>query len=218
MASIPREHSPANVAFVPPPPGRRLSEDEFVAWCGEDTRAEWVDGEVIVMSPASWIHARLTRFLMSLLGDFADLKKLGEVVGVEFSVRLNTKRRLPDVLFVANERLNNLHPKYLEGPPNLIIEVVSDDSVDRDWRTKYYEYEAAGVDEYWIVDPLYQRLEAYRLADGKAYQRIVPIEGKVASQVVAGFYLRNEWLWQQPLPTVPEVLSELLAADTNQRE
>jgi len=203
MASIPRELNTADVAFAPPHPGKRFSEEEFAAWCGEDARAEWVDGEVIVMSPASWIHARLTRFLTSLLGDFVDAKKLGEVVGVEFSVRLNAKRRLPDVLFVANARLGNLRPKHLEGPPNLIIEVVSDDSVDRDWRTKYYEYEAAGVDEYWIVDPLYQRLEAYRLGDDKTYHAIAPVEGKVASLVVAGFYLRTEWLWRQPLPSVP---------------
>ena len=120
-------------------------------------------------------------------------------------------RRLPDVLFIANDRLGNLQGKHLEGPPNLAIEVVSDDSVDRDWRTKYHEYEAAGVDEYWIVDPLYQRLEAYRLDAARVYQAIPPRDGKVASIVVPGFYLRAEWLWSQPLPAVPGLLSDLLA-------
>jgi Uma2 family endonuclease len=211
MASLPDELSPADVAFLPPHLPRQLSEEEFDAWCGEDVRAEWVAGEVTVMSPASWVHARLTRFLISLLGDYVDAKKLGEVAGVEFTVRLNARRRLPDVLFVANDRLDKLRPTYLEGPPNLVIEVVSDDSVDRDWRTKYHEYAVAGVDEYWIVDPLNQRLAAYRLGDDKTYGTISPAQGKVASIVVPGFYLRPEWLWRQPLPNVPEVLRELLA-------
>ncbi|HET6881408.1 MAG TPA: Uma2 family endonuclease [Pirellulales bacterium] len=212
MASIPQELSSFDFASLKPHPGRLLSEDEFLAWCDEDVRAEWVDGEVIVMSPASWVHAKLSRLLIGLLGNFVETKKLGEVVGTEFTVRLNSnRRRIPDVLFIANDRLPNLQPKHLEGAPNLIIEVVSDDSVDRDWRTKYQEYEASGVDEYWIVDPLDQRLEAYAAGDDKTYQRIVPHAGKVASGVVPGFYLRPEWLWQQPLPTVQELLCELLA-------
>jgi Uma2 family endonuclease len=211
MASIPQDTSSFDVAPVKPPPGRFLSEDEFVTWCDEDARAEWVDGEVIVMSPASWVHARLSRLLIGLLGDYVETKKLGEVVGTEFTVRLNSKlRRIPDVLFIANDRLPNLRPKHLEGPPNLIIEVVSDDSVDRDWRAKYHEYEASSVDEYWIVDPIYQRLEAYAVGDDKTYHRMVPRDGKLASGVVPGFYLRPEWLWQQPLPGVRELLRELL--------
>lgn len=210
MASIPQDLTSFDVAPVKPHPGRFLSEEEFVAWCDQETRAEWVDGEVIVVSPASWIHAKLSRLLIGLLGEYVERKQLGEVVGTEFTVRLNSKRRrIPDVLYIANDRLPNLRPKHLEGPPNLIIEVVSDDSVDRDWRTKYQEYEASGVDEYWIVDPLYQRLEAYALSADKTYQRVMPRDGKVVSGIVPGFYLRPEWLWQQPLPSVVALLREL---------
>lgn len=217
MASIPRDLSPADSRIVQPHVAELLSEEAFIARCDEDTRAEWAEGEVVAMSPASWIHAKLTGFLISLLGDFVDAKQLGDVVGVQFSVRLNSgRRRLPDVLFIANDRLGNLCGKHLEGPPNLVIEVVSDDSVDRDWRTKYYEYQAAGVDEYWIVDPLYQRLEGYRLDAAHGYQAIPPRDGKVASLVVPGFYLRAEWLRQQPLPSVPGLLRELLTEGPSQ--
>lgn len=194
-------------------PGRRMSEEEFVAWCDEDTRAEWVDGEVIVMSPASWVHVKLNRFLMSVLGDYVDAKKLGDVGGPEFSVRLNPKRRrLPDVLFIANERLANLREMHLEGPPNLIIEIVSEDSIDRDWRDKHFDYQQTGVDEYWIVDPLDQRVEAYSLGNDKLYHAISLKDGKLCSVVVTGFYLRPGWLWQKPLPEVRIILEELLDA------
>ena len=124
---------------------------------------------------------------------------------------LNPKRRrLPDVLFIANERLGNLREKHLEGAPNLIIEVVSEDSVDRDWRDKYLEYRDAGVEEYWVIDPLYERVEAYSLGSDKLYHPLEVRESKLASAVVPGFYLRPEWLWQKPLPEVRVVLNELL--------
>ncbi|HQU43811.1 MAG TPA: Uma2 family endonuclease, partial [Pirellulales bacterium] len=93
MASIQHDVGPTELAVVQPHPGRTMTEEEFIAWCDEDTRAEWVDGEVIVMSPASWIHVKLSRFLTSLLGDFVDARSLGDVGGTEFSVRLNSGRR-----------------------------------------------------------------------------------------------------------------------------
>lgn len=192
-------------------PGRRMSEEEFVAWCDEDTRAEWVDGEVVVISPASWIHSRLARFLISVLGDYVDACKLGEVVGNDFTVRLVSKRRrIPDMLFIANDRMANLREKHLEGAPTLAMEVVSEDSVDRDWRDKYSEYAQAGVEEYWVVDPLKRLVEAYSLGPDKRYHPLALKEGKLASAVVPGFYLRPEWLWQQPLPEVRVVFNELL--------
>ncbi|HVA51147.1 MAG TPA: Uma2 family endonuclease [Pirellulales bacterium] len=212
MASIQHNVASINLEVAPLPPGRTMTEEEFLAWCDEDTRAEWVDGKVIIMSPVSVVHDRLSHFLHSLLNDYARERDLGEALGPEVSVRINSKRRrLPDVLFVANNRSDRLHKNHFEGAPNLIIEVVSEDSVDRDWRVKYLEYEAAGVDEYWVIDPLYQRLEAYALDADKAYQSIAPAEGKIASRVVPGFYLRPEWLWQEQPPKVPAVLNELLA-------
>lgn len=198
------------VANVGPP--RTMSEDEFVAFCHEDCRAEWVDGEVIVMSPANIEHNRLTRFLLSLLEDYVAERGLGEAFGTDFLIRIPQRRRLPDVLFVGRDRSDRLQQNHLEGPPHLIIEVVSEDSVDRDWRVKYLEYEAAGVDEYWVVDPLYQRLEAYALRDDRVYHSIPLADGKLASRIVPGFYLRPEWLWQSPLPRVPLILHELLSA------
>jgi Uma2 family endonuclease len=211
MSSIDHEVGVPGIATGILPPSRRMTEEEFVAWWDEDTRAEWVDGEVIVMSPATWIHAKLCQFLEGILSGYVQHRMLGEVAGREISVRLDSKRRrLPDVLFIANERLGNLREKHLDGAPNLALEIVSEDSVDRDWRDKYSEYAQAGVQEYWVVDPLYQRVEAYTLADNKQYQAIAPVDGKIASVVVPGFYLRPQWLWQKPLPEVRVVLNELL--------
>ncbi len=192
-----------------PLPDRTLTEEEFVAWCGEDTKAEWVDGQVVMMSPANYSHANLTAFLLSLLRTWVEDHGMGLVLGPEFATRLSPRsRRVPDLMFIAKERLRNLRPTHLEGPPDLVMEIVSPDSVERDWREKFADYQAAGVQEYWIIDPAHQRVEAYQVVGG-AYQSIVHDQGRIASTVLAGFFLREEWLWQEQLPKVRDTLKEI---------
>lgn len=192
-------------------PTGRVSEEEFLAWCADDVRAEWVDGRIIVMSPASKVHARLARFLTSVLGDFVDERELGEVLATEYQARLNPAiRRTPDVLFVSEASSQRLLPQHLEGPPDLAMEIVSPESIDRDWHQKYSEYQAAGVREYWIIDPMQRRVEAHTLSPSEHYQPIALEDGRLLSSVVPGFYLRPEWLWRARPPKVSTVLKELL--------
>jgi Uma2 family endonuclease len=201
---------------IPSPPRRRMTEEEFVEWCRgfENLRAEWVDGEVVVMSPVNLKHLRLSGFLLRVMADFVDARDLGEVNGAEYINRFRAGsrllRRLPDVFFIAKDRLNLLQPTYLDGAPDLVVEIVSPDSTARDWREKYLDYEAAGVREYWIIDPLSKILEVSR-REGEAFhfQPIAESEGRVASEILPGFYLQPAWLWQEPLPKVRDVLREL---------
>jgi Uma2 family endonuclease len=203
----------------PAPPGR-MTEEEFVAWCDEDTRAEWVDGEVIMMSPVNVDHGELAAWLTSLLKVFIDERDLGTLLG-EVQVRLATQRtrRVPDIWFISNQRRDLLRRAHLEGPPDLIIEIVSPDSESRDWREKYLEYQAAGVREYWVIDPMSQHAEAYALpASGSAetsaeaaseYRRLEEKEGVIESTVLTGLRLRTAWLWPETRPKVLAALREL---------
>ncbi len=210
---------PAVEPEVRTPSRLRMTEDEFVAWCDEDVKAEWVDGEVIVHSPASTRHVRLAKFLLKVLDDFVAYHDLGEALGPELQIRLGAlrRRRVPDILFVAKARLAIIQTNHIEGAPDLVMEIVSPDSPARDWRDKYLEYEAAGVREYWVIDPLAEQMEAYALGEDGHYARIDETErlrafGKddaIHLTVLPGFYLKPAWLWQDPLPKVVEVLREL---------
>lgn len=195
---------------VQAPPRRRMTEEEFLAWIRSTTRAEWVDGEVEMMAPANFGHTDLNDWLTMILRGYVRHRDLGVCLSRDFFVRFATQRRLrlPDLLFVSKTRRHLIQPTRLEGAPDLIIEVVSPDSGSRDWRKKYDEYERAGVREYWIVDPLSQRVELYVLVQGK-YRQVKERNGKLASRVLPGFYLRTEWLWQDPLPNELQVLREL---------
>lgn len=193
---------------------RRMSEEEFVAWAvAGDVRAEWVNGEVILMSPVALKHVRISAWLQRVLGLYIEAKKLGEFLGPEFMVRLQhsgVSRRVPDLLFVSQANLHNLKTNHLEGPPDFAIEIVSPDSVARDWREKFLEYEASGVKEYWIIDPLTEKLEAsVRNAEGKFVRVDLAADGVLHSATVPGFWLKPAWLWQAELPDPLICLREL---------
>lgn len=197
-----------------PHPGHPATEEDFVAWCDEDTWAEWVDGEIITMAPVSLEHDDLCGWLHNVLRLFVQHQELGVVCGPEYQVRLSPDcRRIPDLLFVSAGRRGILRRNHVEGAPDLIIEIVSPDSAARDWREKYLEYQAAGVREYWIIDPDHERLEAYRLSGEGTYQIIEEKNGQVTSGILSGLYLRPAWLWQEELPKAIDVLRELKVLD-----
>lgn len=194
-------------------PGRtglpRMSYEQFLDWADEDTLAEWVDGRVEAMSPASAKHQDLSGFLAALLRWYAEDREGGMVLAAPFQMRLDNVRRgrEPDLIFLTPESLPRLQPNYLNGPADLAIEIVSPESSVRDRGAKYGEYEAGGVREYWVLDSAARRTDFFVLdADGR-YQRAVPNgEGRYHSVVLAGFWINTDWLWQDPLPRLRDVL------------
>lgn len=193
-----------------PVPGLRMTESEFVDWWDEDVNAEWVDGEVVLMPPVSLEQADLFGWLLCIVSGYVEHHDLGKVLGLEFSIRLARQRRwrVPDLLVILKQRLHLLRPTCFEGAPDIAFEIVSPDSVVRDWRDKYQEYQSAGVREYWVIDPTTRRAEAYTLARRK-YALLPETGGRIMSKVLGGFYLRPGWFWSSPLPRVGTVLREL---------
>ncbi len=191
----------------------QMTYEEFLDWTDEDMLAEWVDGKVILTSPASRKHQRLLSFLDRFVGLFVESRELGEVLVSPFQMKLPNSGREPDVLFVAQKHLHRLQDTFLEGPADLVVEIISPESSARDRGDKYYEYEAGGVPEYWLLDPLTERAEFYQLDANGHYQLVRPQDGVYRSAVVPGFWLREEWLWQEPLPSPLRVLAEITGID-----
>jgi Uma2 family endonuclease len=197
-------------------PRLKMSYEEYLAWEGEGRHGEWVDGEVIVFMPKP-PHQRLVRFLGSLVSAFVELLRLGEVLTApcEMRIRVGGPSREPDILFVETEHLDRITGDRVEGPADLVVEIISPDSVRRDRFEKKNEYEAAGIPEYWVVDsrPGKRRTEFHQLGpNGKYVAAPVGRDGRYHAAVLPGFWLDTAWLWQDPLPA-PSLLIQLIAPE-----
>ena len=156
---------------------RKMTYEEFLDWCDEDTCAEWVDGEVEMVSPASREHQGIKIFLVELLSRFVAARNLGVVLDAPFQMKTGPELagREPDILFVATEQLARLKKTYLDGPADLAIEIVSPESVLRDRGAKFAEYELGGVSEYWLIHREQRRADFYQL-DAQGRYRLKPSE------------------------------------------
>ncbi len=196
-------------------PLREMSYEEFLEWADEDTLAEWVDGKVIMTSPASNRHQQLVSFLDQLAGLYVRYRSVGELRIAPFQMRLTNSGREPDLLFIRTEHLDRLRSTYLDGPADLVIEIISPESIGRDRGDKFFEYEEAGIPEFWLLDPQTQRAEFYQLNSAGRYQPIQTLDGVYRSAVISGFWLREEWLWQEPLPLPFKLLAEIAGLEAS---
>ncbi len=101
----------------------KLTYEEFLAWADEDTLAEWVDGDVVMTSPASFEHQQIVDLLTSTMRPFVETHQLGVVLSAPFQMKVGERGREPDLLFLGNEHRDRLKPTYLDGPADLVVEV-----------------------------------------------------------------------------------------------
>jgi Uma2 family endonuclease len=141
---------------------------------------------------------------------FVQAHRLGEIRSDPFQMKTgpDLPGRAPDILFVAKANLPRLHRTLLEGPADLVVEIISPDSRAIDEVEKFREYERGGVREYWLIDPERRHAEFYRRGRDRLFRRIpVGGDGVLRSTVVKGFWLKVNWLWE--LPPVLDVLKQL---------
>ncbi len=172
---------------------------------------EWIDGVVIKMAPASLEHNDLIKYLVHLFDIYFDLKPLGRLLLQPFVMRLPAlpdRRREPDLLIVLNNNPHDLKDTYLDGPADIVIEIVSEESVERDHGEKFAEYEKGGVPEYWIIDPLRAECRFYRLDDTGRYRRQAEDSaGDYQTAALPGLKLHVPTLWQENLPRPTEIMA-----------
>lgn len=187
-----------------------MTEEEFLEFCDEDTKAEYIDGEVIVNSPGTFKHENISGFLLTLIRLFVEQHQMGFVLNANFQIRTRPNlRRVPDLIFISKENEQNIARTEFEGSPDLVVEIVSHDSIERDWRVKYLEYEKAGIKEYWVIDPIHQKMNIYYLEKHGHYEAEKIEQGILKSRILPGFWVKPEWLWQEPLPNVISIAKEL---------
>ncbi|HID26301.1 MAG TPA: Uma2 family endonuclease [Methanosarcinales archaeon] len=186
-----------------------ISYEDFLEMCNEDTLAEWVEGKIVRYSPASIMHQNLVGWLTSVLRIYVETRGLGIIHHAPFQMKTSPDLpgREPDLIFLKKENLGLLNETYLEGPADLVIEIVSKESRLRDRYEKFAEYEIGGVKEYWILDPALKRADFFILSKEGRYLKKEDKQGIYRSQVISGFWVKVDWFWN--LPQVLDALKEL---------
>jgi len=199
----------------------QMSDEEFLKWAGEDTYAEWVDGEVILLMPPKSAHQEIVLFLAYLLRTVSSLTGDTKVVVAPFEVFLPSRpsSREPDIIVITGERLQNLSNERFSGGPDLVVEVVSEDSVRRDRVEKFLEYEREAVREYWLIDsrPRHWGLSVFVLEQGSFVPMEENDEGWFESRVLPGFRVKRAWFSGEQLPDPASALHEMLSPELRQR-
>ncbi len=170
---------------------RLWTYDEMVAELPETSQPTELWNGAIVKSPALHPnHQRIVGRFYKSLDQFVGKRGLGEVLVSPVDVVLTQKRVVqPDVLFISKARLG-IVKNYVDGAPDLAMEVISETSWQRDRIEKKALYEQCGLPEYWIIDPDSETIEVFALTKGvyQLHSRAVGAQS-AKSKLLAGFSL-----------------------------
>ncbi|MDP2754548.1 MAG: Uma2 family endonuclease [Nitrospirota bacterium] len=132
----------------------------------DDKRYELIEGELLMTPSPVPEHQRISRKIESIIEKFINEKNPGEVFDAPCDVYLDDENVVqPDVFFISKERLDIIGDKNIKGAPDLVIEIISENSAYRDMVQKKKLYARFGVKEYWIVIPEEKLIEIYILKD-----------------------------------------------------
>ena len=143
---------------------------DFLEW-DEDVRSELLDGEIVVMAPPLRAHQGVITELLFQIRSYLKGKEC-KVYPAPFAVRLFPQKDKrddtvfePDVVVVCDPE--KLDDKGCNGPPDMVVEIISPSSAKYDRVLKFRKYQKAGVREYWIVDPEIKTVQVCVLENGR---------------------------------------------------
>ncbi len=149
---------------------KKYTYEDYLKIPDDKGRYELVNGELLMTPSPIPNHQRISGKLEFVVRKFVTENNLGEVFYAPCDVYLDDENVVqPDILFISKDRLNIIGDKNIQSAPNLVIEIISENSVYRDMVQKKRLYARFGVKEYWIVIPEEKEVEVYILK-GEAYQ------------------------------------------------
>ncbi|OFV99630.1 MAG: hypothetical protein A3H28_14500 [Acidobacteria bacterium RIFCSPLOWO2_02_FULL_61_28] len=173
------------------PTATRMTYDQYCLLPEDRNQHELFDGELVMTPSPSARHQQIVRRLLERVSAHVEANSLGEVFVSPLDTIFDQYTVLqPDILYVSQDRLPEVVKERIEGAPNLVIEVLSPTTIERDRRRKLAVYSQFGVREYWIVDPEDQTIEVYAQEEGELRFTRKFISGQtLESPLLPGFRL-----------------------------
>jgi len=149
-------------------PKPKLTYEDFVDFPDDGRRHEIIDGDHYVTPSPNLEHQRYSRRIQFQLYEQIELQGRGEVFNAPCDVELSAHDIVvPDLIVVLTDNAGILETQKVHGSPDLVVEILSRSTKQRDRGLKKRLYERTGVPEYWIVVPNQRVVEQYALADGR---------------------------------------------------
>ena len=144
----------------------KLTYEDYCA-TPDDKRYELLNGDLMMVPAPNLKHQDVQAELGSKLRQFIREHALGKLFFAPCDVVLsNTDVVQPDLLFISREREHVLTAENVRGAPDLVIEILSPSTADRDLGYKHELYGRHGVIEYWVLDPTAETVSVHRQRDG----------------------------------------------------
>ena len=185
-----------------PAAGHRLTVDQpdHIHLPGENDQLELIDGEVYVNPAPRLSHNDIVGELVHRVDGWVRRKRLGRCYFAPADVWLSASDVVqPDFLFVPADRAAAMSDLRVDALPDLVVEVLSPSTRERDLGAKRDLYERVGVREYWVVEPESSTVTLLALEDGR-YVEMPPVKGRLESRVLPGLRLNPKLLFRGALP------------------
>ena len=175
-----------------------LTYDDYVKIPSDRNRYELFEGDLVVTPSPGRAHQTVVKNLLYLLEGHVRRHGLGTVWVAPFDVLFNDRTVVqPDLLYVARDRLAIVLPRYVQGAPDLVVEVLSPSTATNDREAKRELYARYGVTHYWLFDPERREAEAFQLTEGRYRPVVLARESEqLAAPPFPDFALPLDEVWE----------------------
>jgi Uma2 family endonuclease len=181
------------------------STEDYEELAHEDLRCEYLDGVLIVHSPASIQHEDRLVFLTTLLNAHVAGRRCGRVYASNAVMQLGERRFCPDLSYLAAEHADRIRGERVVGPMDLAVEMVSTSTRQYDLGEKRTAYHQGRIPEIWFIDADHKQVQVDTL-EGEAYSTNTFSSGRFVSRILPGLSIDVTWFWAEPLPNPLECL------------
>jgi Uma2 family endonuclease len=182
-------------------PGTRMTLAEYRALPETDGGVwELIDGELYQMPAATAEHQFLMDFLVTMINNL--MRAVQPTPGLAFSniglALSDLYAPTPDIIYLRYENLRLINSGYVEGIPDLVVEILSSER-NRDLVMKRNLYAGAGIPEYWTLDPANDVLTVLELSGNEYVERTLGRDDTLTTATIPGFALPLEQLFGDPI-------------------
>ena len=146
----------------------KLTWDDIKDLPEDAGRTEIVDGELVLSPTPASRHQRICTLLGVAIVPFITKRDLGWMFASPMHTILAAHAHYePDLCFIRKNRLSIIKEKFIDGPPDMVVEVISESNRTHDTVVKFNDYARYGIEEYWLVDPREEEISTWFLSGGE---------------------------------------------------